>query len=77
MKEYEAPSALLDNPSSQFHDMVKQLGDEQFEELKAIADGRVSFAEKLVHLVEVEREKEDKTSSFAGASSGKDDTPKK
>jgi len=77
VKEYEAPSALLENAGSQFYDMVKQLGDEQFEELKAIADGRVSFAEKLVHLVEVEREKEDKTASFAGASSGKDDTPKK
>jgi ATP-binding cassette subfamily C (CFTR/MRP) protein 1 len=68
VKEYASPSDLLEDGSSQFYDMVKQLGDEQFEELKSIADGRLSFTDNLKSLVEKEKEKEKENASFTSAS---------
>jgi ATP-binding cassette subfamily C (CFTR/MRP) protein 1 len=55
VKEYAAPSKLLDDTGTQFHDMVRQLGAEQFEQLKAVAEGRVSFTDKLRDLVLMEK----------------------
>jgi ABC-type multidrug transport system fused ATPase/permease subunit len=40
--EYAPPSDLLALPEGHFHEMVSQLGAEQFEELKAIADKKTA-----------------------------------
>jgi ATP-binding cassette subfamily C (CFTR/MRP) protein 1 len=55
VKEFDSPKALLANRATQFYDMVKQLGDEQFQELKAVAEGKVAFTDKLRDLVQMEK----------------------